>query len=83
MPRPNKLIRAMKQKNFRDFVWEAMLHEYRCAKAGDTEHRLGPNALSSLVAALRELEQTKTTTASDAPNVIELDEWVKSVKNNE
>lgn len=83
MARPNKLIRAMKQKNFRDFVWEALLHEYRCAKLGDSEHRLGPNALSSLVAALRELEQTKTTTASDAPNVIELDEWVKSVKNNE
>jgi len=83
LARPNKLIRAMKQKNFRDFVWEALLHEYRCAKLGDSEHRLGPNALSSLVAALRELEQTKTTTASDAPNVIELDEWVKSVKNNE
>lgn len=83
MPRPNRLIRAMKQKNFRDFVWEALLHEYRCAKMGDSEHRLGPNALSSLVAALRELEQTKATTTSDAPNVIELDEWVKSVKNNE
>jgi hypothetical protein len=83
MPRPNRLIRAMKQKNFRDFVWEALLHEYRCAKMGDSEHRLGPNALSSLVAALRELEQTKATMEQDTPNVIEIDNWVKSVKNNE
>jgi hypothetical protein len=75
--RPNRLIRAMKQRDFRSFLWEALLHEYRCAKIGDTEHRLGPNALTSLIAALREIESTKSDASST--NLVELEDWVKKI----
>jgi hypothetical protein len=82
MPRPNRAITALKKRDYHTTIWELLLHEYRCAKNGDTEHRLGPNALSSLIAALRDLEEKKNEGAkdSDRPNLIELEEWVKESK---
>lgn len=77
--RPNRLIRAMKNRDYESFLWEALLHEYRCAKLGDTEHRLGTNALTSLIAALRDVESRKPSDSEESPNLIELEDWVKKV----
>lgn len=76
--RPNKLIKAMKERDFRTFLWEALLHEYRCAKIGNVENRLGPNALTSLIAALREIESSSTP-ESNRGTLTEIEDWIKKV----
>lgn len=77
MPRPNKTIIALKARDYKGTMWEMLLHEYRCAKSGDNTHKLGPNALASLIGALRELEARESSEAVDnAPNLIDLEEWV-------
>jgi len=81
MPRPNRAITALKKRNYEDTIWELLLHEYRCAKNGDSEHRLGTNALTSLITALRDMEEKKgSSNESDRPNLIEIEEWMKENK---
>lgn len=78
MPRPNRAITALKKRNYEDAVWELLLHEYRCAKSGNAENRLGANALSALISALKDIQEKKgEDKTSDKPNLIELEEWVK------
>ena len=55
MPRPNKVINSMKARDYEGTIWEMLLYEYRMAKAGNTENRLGANALTSLVTALKDM----------------------------
>jgi len=81
MPRPNKAIRALKNRQYEDAVWELLLHEYRCAKNGTAENRLGANALSALISALKDIQEKKVEDkGSDKPNLIELQEWIDSEK---
>lgn len=77
MPRPNRTIVALKARDYKATLWEMLLHEYRCAKSGDNVHKLGPNALASLIGALREVEEREASAPKDnAPNLIDLEEWV-------
>lgn len=82
MPRPNKTIVALKKRDYEGTLWEMLLHEYRCAKSGDNVHKLGPNALSSLIGALKDLQaqRAEDDSSRDRPNLIELDEWVNKEK---
>ena len=82
MPRPNRTIIALKKRDYEATLWEMLLHEYRCAKSGDNTHKLGPNALSSLIGALKDLraQQADESSSKDRPNLIELDEWVNKEK---
>lgn len=83
MPRPNRVITSMKKRDYENTIWEMLLYEYRMAKNGDTEHRLGPNALTSLVTALKDLQAHKIQEERESkgkPNLIELEEWVQSEK---
>lgn len=79
MPRPSRAIAALKKRDYHTTIWELLLHEYRCAKAADTEHRLGPSALSSLIAALRDMEDKKTKSDASSTNLVELEDWVKKI----
>lgn len=79
MPRPNKVITSMKARDYESTIWEMLLYEYRMAKSGNTENRLGANALTSLVTALKDMQAHKIEEAKETkgkPNLIELDEWV-------
>jgi len=77
MARPNKVITALKKRDYESTVWEMLLYEYRMAKAGNNQNRLGANALTSLVSALKDMQATKAEhRKGDAPNLIEIDEWV-------
>lgn len=81
MARPNKVIEALKNRDYKSTIWEMLLWEYRMAKLGNTENRLGANALTSLVGALKELQASEAEgRKSDSPNLIELDEWVNKEK---
>lgn len=81
MARPNKVITALKKRDYESTVWEMLLYEYRMAKAGNHENRLGANALTSLVSALKDMQQTKAEhRKGDAPNLIDLEEWVSAEK---
>jgi hypothetical protein len=83
MPRPNKAIRALKEKNYTDTMWELLLYEYRCAKAGATPNRLGPSAVSSIIAAIKDLEaeKIKAKEVSEGKSFEEIESWLKEVKN--
>jgi hypothetical protein len=52
------------------------------AKMGNHENRLGPNALTSLVTALKDMraQEVEDKKDNDKPNLIELEEWVKENK---
>lgn len=79
MPRPNRVITSMKKRDYENTIWEMLLYEYRMAKSGNQENRLGPNALTSLVTALKDIQHLKVEEEREAkgkPNLIELDEWV-------
>jgi hypothetical protein len=73
---------ALKKRDYEATLWEMLLHEYRCAKSGDNVHKLGPNALSSLIGALKDLQaqRAEDDSSRDRPNLIELDEWVNKEK---
>jgi len=80
MPRPNKVINSMKARDYEGTIWEMLLYEYRMAKAGNTENRLGANALTSLVTALKDMQEQKIEVEKETkgkPNLIELDAWVQ------
>ena len=83
MPRPNKAIRALKEKNYTDTMWELLLYEYRCAKAGATPNRLGPSAVSSIIAAIKELEaeKIKAKEKTSGTSVEEIEAWMNETKN--
>jgi hypothetical protein len=82
MARPNKVIIAMKNRDYKSTIWEMLLYEYRMAKMGNHENRLGPNALTSLVTALKDMraQEVEDKKDNDTPNLIELEEWVKENK---
>lgn len=81
MARPNKVITALKKRDYKSTIWEMLLYEYRMAKAGNHENRLGPTALTSLVGALKDMQAAEAEhRKGDAPNLIELEEWVTKEK---
>lgn len=81
MARPNAVINALKKRDYKSTIWEMLLYEYRMAKQGNTENRLGANALTSLVSALKDMQAHEAEhRKGDAPNLIELEEWVKENK---
>jgi len=82
MARPNKVIMAMKVRDYKSTIWEMLLYEYRMAKEGNTQNRLGANALTSLVTALKDMQaqEIEDMKETDTPNLIELEEWVKENK---
>jgi len=82
MARPNKVIMAMKVRDYKSTIWEMLLYEYRMAKEGNTQNRLGANALTSLVTALKDMQaqEIEDMKEADTPNLIELEEWVKENK---
>jgi hypothetical protein len=80
MARPNRLIEALKKRNYKDFLWESILWEYRQAKAGSTTTRLGSTALPALINALKELEGGKVEEGSMPENIMEIEEWLSANK---
>jgi hypothetical protein len=71
----------MKNRDYKSTIWEMLLYEYRMAKMGNHDNRLGPNALTSLVTALKDMQAHEAEhRKGDAPNLIELEEWVKENK---
>lgn len=81
MARPNRVITALKKRDYKSTIWEMLLYEYRMAKAGNHDNRLGANALTSLVSALKDMQALEAEhRKGDAPNLIELEEWVTKEK---
>jgi len=80
MARPNRLIEALKKRNYKDFLWESILWEYRQAKAGSTTTRLGSIALPALINALKELEAGKDGDQPMPENITEIEEWLTAQK---
>ena len=83
MPRPNKVITALKKRDYKSTIWEMLLYEYRMAKAGSTENRLGAGALTSLLSALKEMEEQKTSdlNSEGSTAVEEIEAWLRETKN--
>jgi len=83
MPRPNKCISALKKRDYDAAMWELLLHEYRCAKAGNSTNRLGPNAISSIISAIKDLEvdKKKEKEKKGSPSLEEIEEWMSETKN--
>ena len=74
------MIEALKKRNYKDFLWESILWEYRQAKAGSTTTRLGSTALPALINALKELEGGKVEEGSMPENITEIEEWLSANK---
>lgn len=83
MGRPNKAISAMKNRDFESAMWELLLHEYRCAKNGNSTNRLGPNAISSILSAIKDmqLEKVKEKEKTSGQSIAEIEAWLEENKN--
>lgn len=74
--RPSKAVLAMKNKDYESTIWELLLHEYRCSKLGDTEHRLGSTSVAALIKALQEINTAKVKIDGHEATKDEVDEWL-------
>jgi len=80
MARPNRLIEALKKRDYETFLWESILWEYRQAKAGSTQTRLGGSSLATLINALKDLQSGKSSDSSMPDNIMEIEEWLTAQK---
>jgi len=80
MARPNRLIEALKKRDYETFLWESILWEYRQAKAGSTTTRLGGSSLATLINALKDLQGGKSGDSSVPENITEIEEWLTAQK---